>query len=253
MTESYIAVIAWLAGSCFCGLIPLGIAAILFFTARKRSQVGTAVSRANKLPIGSLQPRQDLIRLQGRIDPAGCGFDGPPETAVVFLRLKVERYQSDQDSSGWRGLTDKVRSVPFRLDDGSASVWINPEGLDKQLLGEPSIPTDEQVQADCILLGISPNMLRGRLRFSMWEQRGGQSITVIGVPTVGLNGLEIKKVPEKPFVVSPLLGEAVEGSLVFQKNKARTWMLVLGIPGAVFLLCGFVGAIVSLVRIISSS
>jgi flagellar motor component MotA len=51
-------------------------------------------------------------------------------------------------------------------------------------------------------------------------------------------------------VVSPLLGQAVEGQISGQTKKAQTWTLVLGIPGAMMPLCGITGALVSLVRVL---
>ena len=56
----------------------------------------------------------------------------------------------------------------------------------------------------------------------------------------------------QPFVVSPLLGQAVDASITTQTKKAQTWTLILGIPGAIFLLCGMSGAVISLVRLLMS-
>jgi hypothetical protein len=69
MTENIVAIIAWLAGACFCGLAPLGFAAILFFSARKREQVASVVGAAKNKTAGTLQPGPGLVRLQGRIAP----------------------------------------------------------------------------------------------------------------------------------------------------------------------------------------
>ena len=250
MPIDIIAIFAWLGGACFCGLLPLGFAAILFFTQRKREQVGSSVGAAKKSTAAALRAGSSLVRLQGRIAPAANALDGPAETGLVYLRLKVERYESDSDSSGWRGFTDKARSIPFQLEDASGAAWVNPEGLDKQLLGEPVIPNDDQIQTACILLGISPSMLRGQLRFFLWELRSGQTQTVVGNVSSGQNGLMLAKVQGQPFVVSPLLGQAVDARITTQSNKARIWMLVLGIPGVLFLLCGLLGALVRLVQML---
>jgi len=252
-TQGILSIIAWLAGSFFCGLLPLGIALILFFSTRKRSQVGFAAETAKRAAVASLRPVTEPVRLEGRIDPAGNGFDGPAESAVVFLRLKVEVYESDDDSSGWRGLTDKIRAVPFRLLDESGSVWVDPQGLDKQLLGQPIVPGEDQIQAACILLGIDPRILRGQLRYSLWELRGGQAITVLGNVFQEPAGLVVKRASGKPFIVSPLLGELLGSTLTKQKNTSLVWMYVFGIPGAIFLLCGLVGALYSLVRLLMAS
>ncbi|HEY5269661.1 MAG TPA: GIDE domain-containing protein [Anaerolineales bacterium] len=252
MTENIIAIFAWLGGACFCGILPLGFAAITYFTARKRGQVGNAVGEAKKTTVAALKPGLSLVRLQGRIAPLENAIDGSAENALVYLRMKVEVYESDSDSSGWKGLTDKARGTPFQLDDGSGAVWVNPEGLDKQLLGEGITPNDDQIQAACILLSISPKILRGQLRFWLWELRAGQTVSIAGGVAQGQNGLEIARVQGQPFVVSPLLGQAVDAQISTQSKKAQIWTLVLGIPGALFLLCGLGGALISLVRVLIS-
>jgi hypothetical protein len=250
--ENSVAIIAWLAGACFCGLAPLGFATILLFSARKREKVASVVGAAKNRTAATLQPGPGMVRMQGRIAPSVNALDGTPENALVYLRLKVEKYERDSDSSGWRGLIDKARSVPFQLDDGSGAVWVNPEGLDKLLLGEGITPNEDQIQAACILLEISPKMLRGQLRFTLWEFRAGQTLSVVGGVMQGQNGLEMTRVQGQPFVISPFLGQTVDAKITTQSKLARTWMLILGIPGALFLLCGLGGAVVSLIRLLMS-
>ena len=252
MFENSIAILAWLGGAFFCGIVPLGFAAILFFSARKRGKVGNAVGAAKKTTVAALQPGRGLVRLQGRISPSENALDGSAENALVYVRLKVEQYESDGDSSGWRGLTDKTRSLPFQLDDGTGSVWVNPEGLDKHLLDAGITPNDDQVQAACILLSIPPKILRGQIRFFFWEYRAGQTVSVVGGVAQGQNGLEIARVQGQPFVISPLLGQALNSKISKQTKLSQTWTLVLGIPGALFLLCGLGGALISLVRVLMS-
>lgn len=250
LPENVIGIIACLGGACLCGLVPIGIAAILFFTSRKRGKVGSAVATAKRTSIAALQAGPGLVRLEGKIAQVPQAFDGPAEAALAYLRLKVEVYESDEDGSGWRGLTDKFRSVPFQLGDGSGAVWVNPEGLDKQLLGEGFVPNNDQIQAACILLGISPKILRGQLRFRMWELRSGQDVAVVGSVAQGPNGLEIVRTQGQPFVVSTLLGAQVDSTIAGQAKKAKTWMLILGIPGLVFLLCGLGSALVLLIQLL---
>jgi hypothetical protein len=252
MFENYISIIAWLGGACFCGVLPLGFAAILFFSARKRVQVGASIEDAKKTTLNALQPGPGLVRLQGQIAPLENAIDGSANNALVYLRLKVEQYENDSDGSGWRGLTDKTRSTPFQLDDGSGMVWVNPEGLDKQLLGDGFVPNEDQVQAACILLGISLKIFAGPFRFRLWELRAGQMVSVVGNVAQGQTGLGIVRVQGQPFVVSPLLGAGVGSVVSSQAKKARTWTLILGITGALFLLCGLGGALVSLIRLLMS-
>jgi hypothetical protein len=252
MTENVVAIFGWLAGAFFCGLVPLIFAAVLYFSARKRSQVGSAVGSAKKVTIGALLPGPSLVRVQGKIAPLENALDGSSENALVYLRMKVEVYESDSESSGWKGLTDKSRGIPFKLEDGSGAVWVNPEGLDKQLLGTGVLPNDDQIQAACILLGISPKMLRGQLRFWMWEFRAGQMVSVIGGVAQAQNGLQIFRFQNQPFIISPLLGQDVNIKISTQTKLSKTWMLVLGIPGVLFLLCGLGGAIIALIRVLTT-
>jgi hypothetical protein len=253
MNESLLPILAWLAGACFCGILPLGIAAILFFSSRKRAKVGSAVGTAVKTKTAALKPGASLVRLQGRIAPQENAIDGAAENAVVYLRLKVEVYERDEDSSGWRGLTDKARGIPFLLDDGTGAVWVNPDGLDKQLLGEGMVPDEHQIQAACILLEISPKMLRGQLRFRLWQLQAGQTISVIGSPVQAPDGMTVMRLQGQPLVISPLLGQAVDDAISGQTRKGQIWTLVLGILGILMLLCGLAGALVSLVKLLSGN
>ena len=249
MTTNVVSIVAWLGAACFCGLLPLGFAAILFFTSRKREQVGTAVGTAKKSTVAALSTVSGLVRLHGRIAPAENAIDGAAENALVYLRLKVEVYEQGDDP-GWRGLTDKARGVPFQLDDGSGTVWVDPEGLDKQLLGAGIVPSDAQVQAACSLLGISPKMFRGKLRFSLWEFRSGQPVSVVGCLVQGQSGSGIGRVQGKPFIITPFLGQELDLKISTQSKTARIWMFILGIPGLLFLLCGLAGALIALIRLV---
>lgn len=253
MTENVLSILAWLAGSVCCGLLPLGFAAILFFTARKRGQVGSAVGAARKGTVAELQAGGGLRRLQGRIAALANPIDGATENGVAYLRLKVEVYERDlEETSGWRGLTEQARSIPFQFEDGSGAVWVNPDGLDKQMLGEGVVPDENQIQAACVLLGISPKILRGQLRYRMWELRAGQSVTVVGPVVQGENGLEVRRVQGQPFIISPLVGQAVDANISSQTKKARIWMLVLGIPGAIMLVCTLGGALIAVIRALTA-
>ena len=97
-----------------------------------------------------------------------------------------------------------------------------------------------------------PVIKRGRLRFRLWELRAGQTVSVVGGVAQGQNGLEIARVQGQPLVVSPILGQAVDTKITTQTKKAQTWTLVIGIPGALFLLCGLGGALISLIRVLMS-
>jgi hypothetical protein len=82
------------------------------------------------------------------------------------------------------------------------------------------------------------------LRFFLWELRCGQTLTVVGSVSVSQNGLLIAPVQ------GPLLGDVLYANIISQSNKTRTWMLVLGIPDAFFLMCGLIGALTTFVRML---
>jgi len=250
LPENFIAIFAWLAGACFCGIVPLGFAAILFFSTRKRGQVESSVGAAKKTTIATLQPGLGLVRLQGVIAPQSNAIDGAAENALVYHRLKVEFYDNDSEDSGWKGVTEKAHGIPFQLDDGSGTVWVNPEGLDRHLLGNPILADENQAQAACILLGISTKMRVGPLRFWLLELRAGQTLTVVGNVVQGQNGLEIMRAQGQPLIVSPLLGQALDARITTQKKSSLTGTLIFGIPGALFLLCGLGGALYALIRVL---
>ena len=246
--ENFVAIIAWLAGACFCGIVPLGIAAILFFSTRKRGQIGSAVGTAKATTVAALRSDPSLMRLQGVIAPQSNAIDGAAENALVYIRLRVEFY--DNDEGGWKGAIEKVHGIPFQLDDGSGIVRVNPEGLDKHLLGSHILTDENQAQAACILLGVSTKMLAGPLRFWLSELRAGQTVTVVGNVVQGQNGLEIARLQGQPFIVSPLLGQALDARITTQKKSSLTGTLIFGIPGALFLLCGLGGALFALIRLL---
>ncbi|MCJ7585342.1 MAG: E3 ubiquitin ligase family protein [Anaerolineales bacterium] len=248
--DQLFAILWWLGVSVCCGLPLLLFAAILFFTARKRGQTGSAVKSLRTTTVAALHPGAKLARLHGRIASPPSAIDGPADAALVYLRLTVEFY--DPDDSEWKGWTDKARGVPFQLEDGSGAVWVNPDGLDKHLLGKGIAPNDDQIQAACLLLGISPNMPRGELSFRLWEFRAGQTITVVGAPLQGPNGLTLVKASGQPFIVSPLAGTAVESAISTQTKTASVWTFVLGIPGLLALCCGLGGAAFALIKMLSA-
>ena len=75
-------------------------------------------------------------------------------------------------------------------------------------------------------------------------------MSVVGGVAQGQNGLEIARVQSQPYVVSPLLGQALNAKISTQTKLSQTWMLLLGIPGALFLLCGLSGALIALIRVL---
>lgn len=253
--EALLRALSFLGIACFCGLVPLLFAAVAFYAKRKHGESAEAIAKAHRVNISSLRPGMGLVRLQGRIAPVQQPLDGMPENGLVYLRLHVEEYVSAYTTSGektgktpgWRPFTDKRYGIPFQIEDETGRVWVNPEGVDPEFLGDGFVPDGTQIQNACTLLEISPDMLRGKLRFHMWELRAGQDVTVVGTPMQDSQGnWVIARTGKSPLLISRWLGQALDERLAAQTRQARNWVLFLGIPSLFFLLCGCCGALVSL-------
>nr|BAL54984.1 hypothetical protein HGMM_F22C05C30 [uncultured Chloroflexota bacterium] len=247
--------LAFLAMACLCGVVPLLFAAIAFYAKGKHEKSARAIASARPAKISSLRPGMGLVRLRGRVAPVPHPFEGTPENGLIYLRLQVEEYVSAYtitgnktgETPGWKPFTDKWRGIPFQLEDESGQVWVKPEGLDRHFVGDGFVPDEAQIQKACDLLEISPDMLKGRLRFQMWELRAGQEMTVIGAPLQDEEGnLVIAKSNSYPLLISSWPWEILDKKLSAQARQARNWVLFLGIPGLFFLLCGSCGALISL-------
>lgn len=259
LPESLLRVIAFLGAAFFCGLIPLIFAAVAMYAGRKHGETASMIARSIRTTTATLRPGMGLVRLQGKIAPLKNPLDGSPENGLAYLRLQVEQYvhthtstgQDTGEKPGWKPFSDKWRGILFQVEDDSGSVWVNPEGLDRHLVGEGFVPNDDQIQAACALLDMPPAMLRGELRFRLWELRAGETVTVVGTPTQDAQGnLVVAKAQGQPLIVSRWLGNALDEKLAAQTRLAKNWVLFLGIPGLLFLLCGLCGALVSLLPLL---
>jgi hypothetical protein len=233
-------------GSFFCGLIPLIFAAILFFSSRNRAKLGSALAGARIANLASLHAGKGLEQVHGRIAPRPDPIDGSPENALVYTRMKVEYF--DTDDGEWKGMADKLRGISFKLEDDSGEAWVVPDGLDIHLLGKGYIPDEDQMQAACILPGIQTGKIHARTRFTLWELRAGQQVTVIGPALQNQSGIELKKIEGKPFIINLLTGQEVDTEIGLKAGKPRMWAYILGIPGAIILLSALSGAPVNIVR-----
>ncbi|MDW8227926.1 MAG: hypothetical protein RMJ60_09040 [Anaerolineales bacterium] len=172
--EDFLRVLFWLGGGLCCGLSLWIFAAVAFYAWRKHNQNLAVINSAVPTKIATLKPSNALVRLEGVIKQVPQAIDGPPERPLAFVRLKVEVYERGEDS-GWRAAGDKMRGVPFLLEDDSGSVWVDPQGLDKVSLGEGVIPTREAAEAAAIQVGIDPTASDLKSRAELWELRGGQA------------------------------------------------------------------------------
>lgn len=190
---------------------------------------------------------KNLVRLEGIISEVPNRIDGPEESALAFIRLKVEEFDSDE--GGWKGAGDKLRGVPFRLEDETGSIWIDPQGLDKLSLAEGHQLGDQAAAEDAaILTGLNPVVLRGQTRCTLWELRKGQRITVVGTVQQREGTLLVAKDKKQPFLVTSLLGNSVQVQLKQFAKRAWVMTAVLGGLGLLGFCCGLGFLVFNLTR-----
>lgn len=242
--EDFLRMLFWLGGGLCCGVSFWLFAAISFYAWRKHTKNLAILNSAVATPIAALKPSNQLVRLEGVIKQVPQAIDGPPEAALAVVRLKVEVYEQGEDS-GWRVAGDKIRAVPFLLEDETGSVWVDPQGLDKVSLGEGIVPSREAAEAAAIQVGIDPRVFNLDSRAWLWELRGGQRVTVIGITTQRNGQLVIAKSKDAPFVVTSLLGEAVQVQTGKQAKTGQTMAIIFGVVGLLVICCGALGALLS--------
>jgi hypothetical protein len=241
-------ILGYLGIAVCCGLPLLIFAAVVFYAARKHTRNMAQINSAAPARISTLKAGSQLVRLEGIIKQVHQPIDGPADSPLAFVRLKVEVYERDSDGSGWRGTGDKLRASPFLLEDESGAIWVDPQGLDKLSLGEGIVPSREAAEAAAILTGINPVLLNTDYRAQLWELRGGQRVTVIGAVTQRNGALVVSKLKNNPLLITPLLGEAVQLPSQQQARTGWMWSVILGIPGLLAFCCGIVSAAVVLLR-----
>jgi hypothetical protein len=249
--DEVFAILGTLGIALCCGLPLLIFAAITFFAARKHTQNAAQINSAAPSRISNLKPGGQLVRLEGMIKDVPDKIDGPAESPLALLRLRVEMLNTDE--GGWKGAGDKLRAVPFQLEDETGSLWVDPQGLDKLSLGEGADPQSHEIaEAAAILAGLNPVILRGQTRSKLWELRGSQRVTVIGTVTQRDGILTIGKVGKAPLIVSSLFGGSVQVQTRQQIKTAWILTAVLGIPGLLALCCGVGMLAVTLYRTFQS-
>ncbi|MEZ0396637.1 MAG: GIDE domain-containing protein [Anaerolineales bacterium] len=252
--EDFLRVLFWLGGGLCCGVPLLIFAAVAFYAWRKHTQNLAVINSAVPTKISTLKSSDQPVRLEGVIKQVPQAIDGPPEAPLAFVRLKVEVFERNEygqrsdEFTGWRGAGDKLRGVPFLLEDESGSVWVDPQGLDKVSLGEGVIPTREAAEAAAIQVGIDPRVFNLESRAQLWELRGGQRVTVIGVPALRNGQLVVGKVKDKPFVVTSLLGQSVQLQTGKQAQTGKSMAIVFGVVGLLAICCGALASLVALLR-----
>ena len=231
----------------FCGVLPLLFAAVTFYTARKRGSLNNTLKKSPLVPIASLKPDSSLACISGQIKRL------TPSVNHALLRLKVETWDSggEDDRPGWRPFTDKMAASPFLLKDSSGEVWVNPQQIDKNLLGNGSEPTQDQLNEAIEILGIDPAIFQnGKFRYMLWELNPGQTVTVMGIPQQHEGALWFSKAEDQPMVVSSLSYPQITAEVSQQSSKAGVFTMILGIPGILFLIIGCVMLTTTLVKLL---
>ncbi|NTW36913.1 MAG: hypothetical protein HGB17_12435, partial [Syntrophobacteraceae bacterium] len=190
-----------------------------------------------------------LVRLEGAITDVPNRIDGPDSSPLALIRFQAIAPMSDESGSGLGG--DKTRAVPFKLQDETGTIWVDPQGLDEISLGPGVVPASLEVaEAAVIQTGLNPIILQGGGSMHIWELRGGQRLTVIGTVAPWEGGLVVKKLKKDPLVVTSLLGSQVQLETGKQVKTAWIYTALLGIPGLLLLLCGLGAAVANLVSVL---
>jgi len=232
----------------FCGILPLVFAAIAFFSAKKRGALGNSIKKASQVPIASLKASSALACISGQIKRLA------PSASHALLRLKVEIWDTggEDERPSWKGFTEKMITSPFLLEDSSGQVWVNPQHIDKNLLGDGAQPSQDQLTDAIEILGIDPAMFQhGQFRYMLWELTPGQTVTVLGVPQQQEDALWFSRVKDQPMIVSSLSYPQITAEVSQQSSKASVLTLVLGIPGILFLFTGCVLLATTLLKLLA--
>jgi hypothetical protein len=130
------------------------------------------------LNLSDLQPGLGWVELQGKITQVPRPLDKNAKNPLAVLRLVIEE---NDIKDGWRNVLDEVKGTEFLLEDGTGSVWISPDQIDRGLLGDGAFASINQAEEALKILGLQPNSAWGRgLRYRIWEIRSGQTIVALG-------------------------------------------------------------------------
>jgi len=158
---------------CLIGILFLGLGLFMNATSQPTGQDITAV-----LNIADLRPELGLVELKGTITQVPRPLDKNVDTPLAVLRLVIEE---NEPQVGWKVVLDRVLATEFSLEDGTGTVWVTPDQLDLNLLGEGSFASIKQAEEALKILGLQASSAWGRgLRYRIWELRKGQSLIALG-------------------------------------------------------------------------
>ena len=212
---------------CLMGIIILGLGLYMNTTSQPTGQEITAV-----LNIADLKPGLGLVELKGTITQVPRPLDKNVDNPLALLRLVIEE---NEPQVGWKVVLDRVLTTEFSLEDGTGAVWVTPDQLDLNLLGEGSFASIKQAEEALKILGLQASSAWGRgLRYRIWELRKGQSLIALGNIQQQFNLIGSSR---QPIALSPatmsLQTPASEGSATHNVNTL--FILVIALGGAAFL------------------
>jgi hypothetical protein len=116
-----------------------GVVAFVYgFTEYKRRSLvaNTPTSKVRSLSMGT-------VELEGRAKPRDEPMEAPisGEDCVLY-EYRVEEYRQTGDDADWVTVDSDETREPFDIEDGTASVMVDPKGADLRL------PRDERIRAD---------------------------------------------------------------------------------------------------------
>ncbi len=234
----------------FCGVIPILFAVLMFFSARKRSRLSSALEDIPLLQAAQIQPGKGLVKLRGTISQLAAPTD-PLAADYAMLRLRAEVWESgDADErSGWKPFIDNIKTNSFLLTDSSGQVWVNPQGLDKNLLTTGISPDQDQLNETIQRLEIDPMIFQRRqFRYWVWQFKPGDVVTVAGYAQQYQGVMWVLKPKDQTLLLSSLPPEQMRGEVARQAKKASVFTWILGVPGILALLASCIGLLVLLIR-----
>lgn len=227
-------------GSLFFAVVAAVFLVILIRSARQRQRLQTTLANIPLQSVAALRPGPGLVRLKGVI--AQVPEPVPPLLDIAVVRVAIKTGRPGEED---RQQMDRVQVRPFLLDDGTGTVWVDPTGLDRFLLGEGFIPEDADRAAALQAVGLPPT-LDGPVQ--VWALRVGQEVTVVGTIQQRGDQTVIAKAKGQPLVVAP--GDIPDIAVQTRRQSTGAWVGV-GLLG-LLILCLLSVAGITLIRVLAT-
>jgi hypothetical protein len=227
-------------GSLFFAVVAAVFVVLLLRSARQRQRLQTTLANIPLQSVAALRPGPGLVRLKGVI--AQVPEPVPPLLDIAVVRVAIKTGRPGEED---RQQIDRVQVRPFLLDDGTGTVWVDPTGLDRFLLGEGVTPEDADRAAALQAVGLPPT-LDGPVQ--VWALRVGQEVTVVGTVQQKGDQTVIAKAKGQPLVVAP--GDIPDIAVQTRRQSTGAWVGV-GLLG-LLILCLLSVAGITLIRVLAT-